>query len=287
MNEADWIFEVDALDFDEKVVQASTHTPVLVDFWADWCQPCKMLMPVLAKVVQHYRGAVHLAKVDTDQQRELAVRLGIRSLPTVRLFCNGHAVAEFMGAQPESTVHAFLAPHLQVSSDPRREQASLAVDEGDLDKAERLLREILAQDAADPAVGVDLASVLLAKGAVDAADTVLRALPTALRDEEPTARLIRHVDFVRRACELPQEQTLVARMATSATDLEALHQLAVLRVSQGLHQEALDLLLEVLRRSRSYGDDAARREMLAVFSLLGGTDPLVLRYRALLARAMN
>ena len=280
------VFEATEADFDRTVIEASHTRPVLVDFWADWCQPCKMLMPVLARLVEQLRGQVLLAKVNTDEQQGLAMRMGIRSLPTVRLFRGGRAVAEFMGAQPEQAIRAFLAQHLEGPGDDARRAARASLEAGDLATAERLLRAALAQTPGSTPVSLDLASVLLAAGRADEAEAVLDALPTDATDDDAVKRLRGQVGFARRAGAIADTAALDARLQDADADAQSLHDGAALRVAQGRFDEALELMLQLLERDRAFGDDAARRDMLAVFDMLGASSPLVREYRRRMASAL-
>jgi len=249
------VFDVDTAGFQQAVLDASRLSPILVDFWASWCAPCKALGPVLERLAQASAGGFRLAKVDTDAERELAAANGIRSLPTVRLFIDGAPVAEFMGAQPESAVRAFLQQHLPAA--PVDEAATAAI--------EALLRE----------------------GRADAARMALDALPEAARDTPAVRCLSLRVDLAQELAAAPALEVLQARVSADPGDLDARYLHSMHQASAGDFAQALDGLLLVLRRNRTLRDDGARRGMLRVFEALGANDPLAIRYRGLLASALH
>ncbi len=253
MNTTPPVIDVDAGSFQRLVLEASRHTAVLVDFWAAWCGPCKALTPVLEKLARESSGTFVLAKVDTDANRELAMAQGIRSLPTVRLFVDGKPVAEFMGAHPEASVRAFLDQHLP---------------------------------PADGGPVADVAAALDA-GRVDEAQAALDALPRETRDGVTGRALAARLAFLREAGSAPGEPELRARLDADPGDLEARFALSMRLAAMGRYGEAMDGLLLVVSHSRAFRDDGARRGILQVFDALGPDDPLVARYRGLLASALN
>ncbi len=280
------VFETNEAEFEQSVIQASHARPVLVDFWADWCQPCKMLMPVLNRVVEQLAGQVLLAKVNTDQNQQLAMQMGIRSLPTVRLYRNGRAVAEFMGAQPEHAIREFLAPHLPSPAHDACAAAGDALEAGDTQGAEQILRSALAETPAAKAPSIALARLLLGTGRAEEAETLLDGLASEDREDDDVRRLRGQLQFARRADGIADPVALEARLETESADEQTLRDAAALRVVEGRFEEALALLLRLLKRNRTYGDDAARRDMLAIFEMLDGDSPLVREYRRKLASAL-
>ncbi len=146
MNDFPFIFSVTQEDFAQRVLENSRRVPVMVDFWADWCGPCHMLMPILTKLTQEYQGQFLLAKVNSDEQQALASQYGVRSLPTVKLFKSGDVVDEFMGVQQESTIRQLLERHIERESDKIRLQAEQALEANDTEKAHLLLQQATALD---------------------------------------------------------------------------------------------------------------------------------------------
>ena len=283
MADSPYIFEVTHENFDTYVLQNSHKVPVLVDFWADWCQPCQMLMPVLQKIIEEYNGEVLLAKVNSDQQQELAGQYGVRSLPTVKVFKDGQAVDEFMGVQPEPTIREMIERHIVRQSDLTRGEALRLAKEGDLEGAEKTLRELLAQDPNAERAKVDLASILAQTGRADEADELMRTLPLNIQQEDDVKALMQRMKFARLTEDAPDTDSLRQAIEKDPADLKARQQLAAQLVSAGDYQGALEQYLEIMKRDRKFEDDAGREGMLSVFEMLGGHGDLVSAYRRKMA----
>ncbi len=279
MADSPYIVNVTAQDFAETVLATSRSTPVLVDFWADWCSPCQTLMPVLAKLAEEYQGAFLLAKVNTEEERELAAQFGIRSLPTVQLFKDGQPVDQFMGALPESEIRRFLEPHLPRPSDDLVEQAQQLLRQGDGDGAQQLVEQALAEDPDNPRTQLAFARVSATLGHFDQAEQALERLPLDQQDEPETRALRAQILFDRITEQAPAPAELQQRLQNGTADSQTIYQLAAHRVMDGDYENALAQLLALMQKDRAYGDDAARKGLLAVFDILGGSGELVKRYR--------
>lgn len=285
MADSPYIVTLTAANFESVVIDGSFEHPVLVDFWADWCAPCRMLMPILAKLAEEYRGRFILAKLDTEQERALAAQFGIRSLPTVQIFKDGRAVDQFMGALPESQVREFLDRHLPRASDGVLAQAQGMLAAGELHAAKALIERARAEDPDNPRVALANVELLAAEGRTDEAQAALERLPLELASDPEVIALRGQLRFAAALAEAPGPLDLERRLAADPKDSEARYQLAAHRVIQGDYESALELLLELLRRDRAYGDDAGRKGMVAIFDLLGGGE-LVSRYRARMMTAL-
>jgi putative thioredoxin len=286
MADAPYVVNVTTRDFMAVVVDGSRQRPVLVDFWADWCAPCRILAPILDKIAAELGGKLLVAKVNTEQEQALAAQLGIRSLPTVRLFRDGQPVDEFMGALPESEVRRFLDRHLPRESDQLLDKAEALLARGRVDQAVALVERAQADDPSNPRTLLAYARVKAVVGDYNAAERALDALPLPEHNSAEATALRAHVAFDRVAAGAPAPAVLERRLAADPSDSEARYQLAAHRVIAGEHEQALEGLLTLLRRDRAYGDDAARRGMIQVFDLLGGSGELVSRYRARLTSAL-
>lgn len=284
---SDYIFEVDEGNFQEIVIENSHRLPVLVDFWASWCAPCQMLMPVLAKLADEYAGKFLLAKVNTDEQRQLAGEYGIRSLPTVKLFRNGTVVDEFLGVQSEGAIRALLDAYADRESDRIRAQAMEAHMGGDTSAAIELLWNAITTDPGNTRAHMDLAQLLVEEGDFDNGEKVLKSLPNAKQADSDVTRLYARIKFARLAEEAPGADVLEQTLLKDPGNCEARYQLSAFKALEGDYEGAMDQLLEILRRDRSYRDDAGRKGLLSIFELLGGSGPLVNRYRALMSSALH
>ncbi|MCE7949882.1 MAG: thioredoxin [Xanthomonadales bacterium PRO7] len=277
MSDSAHVFDATEANFETEVIQASLATPVLVDFWAAWCGPCKQLAPVLERIVAGYAGALKLAKVDTDAQQQLAAVFGIRSLPTVVLVKDGQMVDGFMGALPEGQVREFLSRHLPAPTEQPAAKPKPAVVEKPEGAVARLHREIAA--APDkPELKLDLALALMQGGDADAAQVELDALPANLAEDAKAKRLRNQLDFARVLKDAPDMTTLRTRLAADANDHAARDLIGVRLLLDGQSAAGLDEFLHILRTARTWNDGAAKKRLLAAFSVLDDED-LVGAYR--------
>jgi putative thioredoxin len=265
------------------------QTPVLVDFWAAWCAPCKALMPVLAKLVAEYGGAFVLAKVNTDENQQIAMQCGIRSLPTVVLIKDGQIVDGFVGVQPENAIRALLEKHqiAALAAEPEVAAPMPVVPAEDRGRAITELRAMLAGKPGDATILLQLTELLVAEGDYEAAEAALKELSEDKLGEADAARLLAAVRLGNLVKGAPDTATLMARLERDPKDSEAEYLLGVRSALDGAHEIALEYLLSVVRRDRKFGDDAARKAMVEVFALLGGAGPLVKQFRSRLYSALN
>ncbi len=287
MSTSPYIFDITADNFDEIILQGSQSVPVLVDFWAPWCQPCKTLMPTLASLADAYQGKFILAKINTEEEQALATQFGIRSIPTVKLFKDGEAIDEFMGALPESEVRAFLERHIPRDSDNLIAQAELLIEQGKTAEAIPLIESARESDPGSPRVLLAYAKLKAALGDIDQAEEVLSELPTDEQDKPEILSLRARFDFNRIAHAAPEKEALKQLLAADGNQSEARYQLAAREVLEQAYEKALELLLQLMLKDRVYGDDAARKGMLAIFNILGGSGELVTRFRGRMFNALH
>ena len=274
--------DVGLADFDQHVLEESKHRPVVVDFWAPWCGPCKSLKPVLEKLAAEYGGMFLLAKINSDDNQELAARYGVRSIPSVKAFINGEPVDEFSGALPEGEVRAFLDRLIPGPADALRMQAAAARMAGEMPAALKLLAEASKLDPDHVGVRLDAAEIMLDLNEADEAGRLLGSVPDEADPRVPALKA--RLQFMSAAGE--DEAALRARVAANGNDLEARLKLANLLVASSQYEPGMEQLLEIVRRDRAFNDDIGRKTLLSVFNLLGGGE-LVSRYRRLLASALN
>ena len=285
MADAPFIIDVNRDNY-AQLMEASFKVPVLVDFWASWCQPCHMLMPVLAKLADEYQGKFLLGKLNTEEQQEIAARFGIRSIPTVKLFRDGQPVDEFMGALPEQAVREFLDRHVARESDVQVTEAREQLAAGNAAGAVVLLDEAREADPENPRIILALAEAQVAAGDIDAAEATLDSLPATERDKPEAASLRSRLFFEGQVADAPTANELQARIADDQGDLEALYQLALRMVVDQDYDKGMELLLEVMRQDRNFGGGDARVGLLRVFELLGD-DARVGDYRRRMASLLH
>ena len=283
-----YIFDATTADFDQSVIEASFNKPVLVDFWAEWCAPCKALMPMLQGIAESYQGELLLAKVDCDAEQDIVARFGIRSLPTVVLFKDGQPVDGFAGAQPESQIRALLEPHVKMpppaAADPlQTAQEMFAASH--FAGAEAVLQTILSEDNTNAAALILYARCLAERGEL----TEARAVLDAVKGDDHKAALAgakAQLTFLGEAKALPDAADLKSRLAQNPQDDEAAHQLAIHQLSRQQYDAALEGLLKLFIRNRNYNEGQPHKTLLQVFDLLGNDHPLVTTYRRKLFAAL-
>jgi putative thioredoxin len=281
--------DVGSADFQEKVLDASHHAPVLVDFWAEWCAPCRILKPILEKLAAEYGGRFVLAKLNSDQNPELAARFGVRGIPNVKAFINGEMIDEFTGALPEAQIRAFIDGLLPSPAEPLRIAAQAARGRADLEVAASLLADARELDPANEAVQLDLAEIHIDAHQIDSARAILDTLPHQAKDIDRLRALQARLKLVESGGGA-DPAALAARIAANADDLDARLQLAHAQALAHDYRPALEHLLTIVRRDRNWQDEAARKSMLDLFTLLGGNpqfDDLVREFRIALARTLN
>ncbi|WP_062384705.1 thioredoxin [Pseudomonas abietaniphila] len=283
-----YIFDATTATFDQLVIENSFHKPVLVDFWAEWCAPCKVLMPLLAQIAESYQGELLLAKVDCDAEQDIVARFGIRSLPTVVLFKDGQPVDGFAGAQPESQIRALLEPHVQMPPPPAADPLQTAQEmfaASHFAEAEAVLQTILAEDNTNAAALILYARCLAERGEL----TEARAVLDAVKGDDHKAALAgakAQLTFLGEAQALPDAADLKSRLAQNPQDDEAAHQLAIHQLSRQQYDAALEGLLKLFIRNRNYNEGQPHKTLLQVFDLLGNDHPLVTTYRRKLFAAL-
>ncbi len=281
------IIDVTAATFDDAVLHGSQTVPIVVDFWAPWCAPCRTLAPVLEKLAAEYDGKFVLAKVNSDENQALAARFGVRGIPNVKAFVDGRLVDEFSGALPEPAVRDFIERLLPNPGEELRRAAMRDYAVGNATSALSKLDRVAELDPANRLAAVDRAEVLIALGRLEAARTALDSVDVLTRQEDRVKGLVARLNIAAGVEGAPDAATLEARIAADGNDLDARLLLANLHAASQRYEPALSELLEVTTRDRRFRDDAGRKQMVALFSILGEENELVARYRRLLASVLN
>lgn len=280
MSDSPYIFEITAENYEQIVLQGSHQVPILVDFWADWCQPCKILIPILERVAEAYQGRFVLAKINTEEQQAIAAQFGLRSIPTVKLFKEGREVDEFSGAIPESDLRAFLDKHLDPAGGDNNviaaaQQLMLA---GDAAGALELLGPAQAADPGNGQILITMAQAQAAVGNLEAANFALDALPEH-EQNSPEVKILRgQMHFDQQAPDASEIDTLTERLAKDENDSEARLKLASHLITQHAFSDAIDHLLKLMQKDPGYGENAAKETLLKLFDMLEG-DPLATQGR--------
>lgn len=279
--------DVGLADFAQSVLEESKHRPVVVDFWAPWCGPCKSLKPILEKLAAEYGGKFLLAKINSDDNQELAARYGVRGIPSVKAVVDGQVVNEFTGALPEPAVREFIDSLLPSPAEPLRQEAMAAHARGETDATRKLLLQAIRLDPKHEQARLDLVDVLLDAGDFAEAQRLLDEVAEDAKDRGRIERLAARLSLARAASGDADEKTLRARIEADGAELAARLELANLLALKHDYGGALEQLLEIVRRDRAFGDDIGRKTLLQIFSLLGSDSDLVREYRGKLSSLIN
>lgn len=280
---SEWIFETGDRDFSAAVIERSRQTPVVVDFWAPWCGPCRVLGPLVERLVERRAGEIYLAKVNVDENPGLANTFRVQSIPLMLGFRDGEVVAEVVGALPEAEIEAFLQRTLPSAADREMAAAEQLLAEEKWEEAEGIFRRVIDADPRNERAMLGLARVFAARDdGAEALNLLERVGPGPYRQEaDRLAAALR----VRQPVE-GDIRTLEERVATVPGDLDARMQLAQQYAARSEFDRALEQYLDVLRRDKQHADGAARKAMLDIFELLGSGSELAEHYRSELARIL-
>jgi putative thioredoxin len=275
--------------FEKDVIEASTLAPVLIDFWAPWCGPCKTLGPMLEKLEAEYGGKWKLAKVNVDENQELAAHFQVRSIPHVVAFADGRPVDQFIGVLPEGQLRQFIDGLIPDAAATERQAAQEALAEGRREDAYDALKAALAYDPGFDDARMDLIELLLADNRTDEAHTEAELLsPKVTQGIDPRYNAIKtRLDALDAAADLPPTGALEAQVAAHPEDLEARFDLANALIAHRKYADALEHLLEIVKRDRTFREDVGRKTMLSVFDLAAHQPQLVTEWRRKLSATLN
>ena len=274
--DADLIKNTTTKDFLRDVIEASREVPVLVDFWAPWCGPCRQLTPILEKAVRVAKGAVRLVKLNIDEHPQIPAQMGVQSIPAVFAFQDGRPVDGFMGALPESRVNAFIARLIGDDAGDTAadiEAADEALAAGDLNAAAQLFGEVLQKDRENAQALAGLAKCYIKTGDLTRAVQTLALVPPAKADSAPVASARAALELARKTPAAGEIDALRAKLAADPKDAQARFDLALALNAKGDRKGALDELLTLVSKNRSWNDDAARKQLLQLFDAWGPSDP--------------
>ena len=272
------IVDIDETNAAALLIEESHKRPVVIDFWADWCEPCKMLMPVLEKLANEYNGAFLLAKVNADEQQMISQQFGVRSLPTVMIMQNGQPVDGFMGAQPENAVRQVLEKYLPPPWEGLLQQAGEAMERGDFAAALTPLRQAWDESGKAHDVTIAYAHALIEAMRLDEAETVLGEVRLADQDAA-WEQLMAQLELKREAAKSPEIDALEQQLAANPDDDDARVKLAVQYTEAGQFKDGLENLLTVLKLDINHGDGTTKRLMLDTIATVGKGDPLAAEYQ--------
>jgi putative thioredoxin len=284
MNE--WTVDVSEQDFEQSVVQRSHEVPVVIDFWAPWCGPCRALGPTLEKLAEEQQGKFILAKINIDENPMLAQAFQIQSIPAVKAVRNGALAGEFLGAQPEPNVRRFIEQLMPSEAESLAVEAQRLEEAGKAQGAESLYRAALAKETNQPLALLGLARVLVQRGEENDAQTLLTRIPNTVPEHPAAQQLLAQLRLKQTGASAGDEQKYRDRLAADQNDLDARFELSQVLAAVGRFEEALTELLTIVKKDRKFRDEGARKAMLEIFEVIGARSDLAEHYRSELAKVL-
>ena len=278
----DIIKDSDTNNFSKDVIDQSTKIPVVVDFWAPWCGPCKQLSPTLDKLAREYGGKIQLVKINVDENQELATQMRVQSIPMVVAFKDGQPVDGFAGALPESQLRQFFEKLTGSEGSPIEqalEKASMMVANGDTQNAAEIYSQILAQDPINAASHAGVAKCLIEAEGIEKAQAYLKGLDADILNKEEVKSVLAAIDLEHASTDTEETDSLRQKLATSPDDPQLRYDLAIALYGDGCSEEAINILVELVKTHKTWNEEAARAQLLKIFEALGHSDPITIEGR--------
>ncbi len=282
----EWTVNVTEQDFEQAVVERSHTVPVVIDFWAPWCGPCRAIGPVLERLADEQQGKFILAKINVDENPGLAQAFAIRSIPAVKAVRNGALAGEFLGAQPEPAIRNFIEQLLPSEADALAQEAQRLEQAGKAQGAESLYRAALSKDENHPLSLLGLARLLIQRHEEADALTLLGRVPLTSPESPMAQQLTAQIKLQQSGANAGDEQQYRDRLAANPNDHDARFELAQVLAAIGRYEEALTELLEIVKKDRKFRDDGARKAILEIFEVVGPRSELAEHYRSELAKVL-
>jgi len=286
MDVKEFVFDVDAAGFERRVIEASHKVAVIVDFWAPWCGPCRFLGPTLERLVEDFGGRAVLAKVNVDDNPELASRFGIQSIPAVKVFRRGKVVGEFVGALPEYEIRSILKGLIPTEADELVAEGDELAQSQRVDEAKERYRKALDIEPRHAAALLRLGKLAFEEGRVDQAVRFLEDIGPNAEEHDEASGLLARIEFIEKCKEAGGLEACAQRLREDQADLDAQYDYACCLAAEGRYQEALEAFLKVVSADKHYRDGAAKDAMVRVFSIVGQRSPLADDYRTRLSRTL-
>lgn len=287
MSDTSYIIDVTEQNFISQVIEASHQQPVMVDFWATWCEPCKTLIPMLEQLANEYQGGFVLAKVDVDQNQQLAGQFGVQSVPTVKIVKDGQIVDEFTGVIPDAEIRAKLDQHITRESDNKIDQANALYAQGETEQAIATMQQVILDEPDNHQARIIFANILVNEKRNDDARQLIDSLPDDEKNKPEVRALIAQIEMSNTLKDAPSVDELKQRIEKDGNDHDARYLLGNQLIATGDYENAMEQFLQLMIRDREFNDDAGRKSLLQVFDMLGGSGELVTRYRRKMANALN
>ena len=278
----DIIKDSDTNNFSTDVIDQSTKIPVVVDFWAPWCGPCKQLSPTLDKLAREYGGKIQLVKINVDENQELATQMRVQSIPMVVAFKDGQPVDGFAGALPESQLRQFFEKLTGSEGSPIEqalEKASMMVANGDTQNAAEIYSQILAQDPINAASHAGVAKCLIEAEGIEKAQAYLKGLDADILNKEEVKSVLAAIDLEHASTDTEETDSLRQKLDTRPDDPQLRYDLAIALYGDGCSEEAINILVELVKTHKTWNEEAARAQLLKIFEALGHSDPITIEGR--------